>query len=91
MMTIKVHNSNKKTLYQNDTRKELPGFYVTAGSTSDTECDSVTLSHILYMCEAMIWFFFLEDRKKSASFMIFTFIAKCSLWEKTVARLESVV
>ena len=28
---------------------------------------------------------------KSASFFIFTFIGKCSLWEKRVARLESVV
>lgn len=37
---------------------------MTAGSTSDTECDSVTLAHILYMCEAMIWFFFFGGQKK---------------------------
>lgn len=42
---------------------------MTAGSTSDIECDSVTLSHILYMCEAMMWFFFFFGGQKKVSFI----------------------
>ena len=53
MMTTKVNNSNNKAL-SNDPYKEFPGFSVTASSTSDTGCDIVTLTHMLFLCAALI-------------------------------------
>lgn len=47
------------------TLKELPGFYTTEISTSDTGCDSVILSHILYICKALIWLCFGTQKKIS--------------------------
>lgn len=56
---------------------------MTAGSTSDTECDSVTLSHILYMCEAMIWFFFGGQKKVSFIYDLYIHSQVFSLGEES--------
>lgn len=51
MMTTKVNN---KRALSSDPSKELPGISVTASPTSDTGCDSDTLSHMLFVCTALI-------------------------------------
>lgn len=56
---------------------------MTASSTSDTECDSVTLSHIVYMCEALIWLFFGGQKKVSFIYDLYIHSQVFSLGEES--------